>query len=72
MKHYSIDNYREDQLTEYLISNNGYHIDTVKCDCCKDEVEESETEYLAMHDINDGRKMNYCKTCIELYREENL
>ena len=39
---------------------------------CSDEVEETEIKLFKMHDVNDGEELNYCISCIEIYKNENL
>lgn len=69
----NIQDYREKQYQDYqqtLTDTNV--IELIKCKCCYNEVEESEVEYCVMHDINDGKKLAYCKECIEIYKQDNL
>ena len=69
----NIEDYREKQYSDYqqtLVDDEA--IELIKCKCCCNEVEESEIEYCVMHDINMGKKLAYCKECIEIYKQENL
>jgi hypothetical protein len=69
----NIEDYREKQYQDYqqtLVDDET--IELIKCKCCCNEVEESEIEYCVFHDVNSGKKLAYCKECIEIYKQENL
>lgn len=70
---FDIQNYRDNQLSnhlETLVDNE--EITLVKCAACFDEVEETEIRLFKMHDINNGKELQYCKDCINIYKQENL
>lgn len=70
---FDIEFHREMQYAEFqqLISA-PEPIKLMKCAGCFDEVEESEISLCKMHDVNDGRELEYCNTCIQIYKEDNL
>jgi len=69
-----IADWRDNQLHDYLKSLEDEDEDDklVKCANCYEEVEETEVRLFKMHDINDGEELNYCISCIEIYKNENL
>ncbi len=68
-----INTYREEQYQDYQQKlSKPDAIELVKCAGCSDEVEENEVKLFKMHDVNDGKELNYCLTCIEIYKNENL
>lgn len=69
-----IHDYREQQYAQFQESISAPVVETelVKCSGCYDEVEPSEIKVIKMHDVNDGKELPYCLTCIEIYKNENL
>lgn len=68
----TLEYFRDSELSEYLGEDCEEPIDLIRCDGCGEEVEESEIKLFKMHDVNDGKELQYCKECISIYREENL
>ena len=69
----NIEDYREKQYQDYqqtLVDD--IEIPLIKCECYGFDVEESEVEFISMYDINDAKKLPYCKECIEIYKQENI
>lgn len=46
--------------------------ETVKCMGCFEIVALKESQFVKMHDINNGLEQDYCNDCIENYKNENL
>ena len=68
-----IADWRDNQLHDYLKSlEDDNCVELIKCAGCSDEVEETEIKLFKMHDVNDGEELNYCISCIKIYKNENL
>ena len=66
--------WRDNQLHDYLKSlEDDNCVELIKCAGCERYRDwETEIKLFKMHDVNDGEELNYCISCIEIYKNENL
>ena len=70
---FQIQQYRDDQLSVYQLTLvDDKEPELLKCAGCFDMVEEIEIKRCRMHDLNDGKELMYCTTCIDAYKQNNL
>ena len=66
-----IEDWREEQYKDFQATLTDGKEDYVNCAGCGDEVEPTEVLPFTMHDINEAKELDYCITCIKIYKSDN-